>query len=502
MGRIFNFLRDKKTQYVIIVWILLIKVLEIVACLLSRVKFLHFFEVLGFNYLSITSRTLWDTILVFTILWLVYRLSKDLFQISLRRKSLSKRSIMGFALLLAWTVSAAITIFQVAIITTLSSADPRLEISKYSTPHNVTDGKQAIFFKIDGTVAEKIVLNLSKSVFSDSLPFSEAYKISEFGTEDGGASYFILKNSPLGQKMIEMRFYGNGTDGLQGWFANKIPLKEPLHVNGNSTFMLLLKLEASSDGTAWTYVKLDFQTTKNKTYSLIWKFHDKLINGMFSSDNGTRRTYLLGSAVDWSFYQFSLYNVFYTSFSDYPQSIVNVEYGVGAEADNNIKAQFLLAKISNHPLEVNGELVESVNPTVKIEDGSEIQIQGLNITKLYVTNTLKPSKENVYFHYLLNKISRHEAYQWNISMFQEKDEMKIRFYIASNLTKIILNGKEITQKQRNQETFKLESSQEEITLMVINEIDTFFMPIITAIIFPLFLFVWKLEALRAHKSQK
>ena len=136
MKKVLNLLRDKKVHYVVIVWILLIKVVEIIAELLANIELLHFFELLGFGYLSTTSRIVWDALVALTIIWLAYRLAKDTFQISLGTTQLSKKAFLTIILLLIWTASSVTAILQLAQAISLPPASPQLEISRYYAPCN------------------------------------------------------------------------------------------------------------------------------------------------------------------------------------------------------------------------------------------------------------------------------------------------------------------------------------------------------------------------------
>jgi hypothetical protein len=492
--KVLNLLRDKKVHYVVIVWVLLIKVVEIIAELLANIELLHFFELLGFGYLSTTSRIVWDALVAITIIWLVYRLAKDTFQISLGIRQLSKRALLTTILLLVWTASSVTAVLQFAQALSLPPASPQLEISRYYAPCNTANGGLATYFTInDAEQGANVTLDLSKSVFSNAFSSYEIGEISMFGVKDGGLSYFSLKDSQMGQKMIEMKFFGNGTDGLDGWFANKIQLEEPLKVNENTTLILLLKLEPSSDNTAWTYIKLDFLSADNEKYSLVWKFHDTPINSMLYSTDKKMKMYLLGSSVEWTFFQFNLQNVFYTSFSIHPKILTCIEYGVGAEADNIVTVHFLLAKISDCPLKVNGELVESVKPTLKLDD-SGILFEGANVSRLYATSTLKPCKKEKHFQLFLTKISRFEKYEWSLPEHHQEVEKQIRFNSINNSTRIFLNGREVISKTRVFELSAYESLalQDEVTLTVVNEVDTYLMPIISILLIPpLALCLWK-----------
>jgi hypothetical protein len=492
MGKVLNLLKDKKTQYVIIIWILLVKVIEIAAGLLANIELLKFFELLGFSHLSAFSYIVWDVIVVFTVILLIYRLAKDTFQISLRLKRPSKNGIISIVLLSSWAVSSIMAVLQFSLVAALPSDNPRLEISKYYMPCSTVNNEFTTCFTINEMEhGAEVTLNLSKSLFLDPFSFCNVSEISMFGTKDGGLSYFAVKSSPDGQKVVEMRFFGNGTDGLDGWFANKITLEKPLQVNESTMLALLLKLEPSSDKTAWTYIKLGFLSADNKVLSLVWKFHDKAVNSAFYSEDQKMKMYLLGSAVNWTFSQFNLYDVFYTSFSSHPQSLISIEYGVGAEADNIITANFLLAKISDYPLKVNGKVVESVNPTVKME-GFSILFQGINVSRLYVTLTLKPYSEKRNFRLCLSKISRFEEYGWNINVPEREFEARIHFNIANNSTKIFLSGKEVLLKAHGILSYGIESLQGEVTMIFVNEVDTYFMPIVSIVLVPLLiLYIWR-----------
>ncbi|MEM3874257.1 MAG: hypothetical protein QXU45_03915 [Candidatus Bathyarchaeia archaeon] len=499
MEKVPELLRDKKMQYVVIVWILLIKVFEIAVELLANIELLYFFELLGFGYLSKTSRMAWDALITFTIIWLIYRLAKDAFQISLGLRQLSKRELLSTILLLIWVAASVTAVLQFAQAASLPPASPRLEISRYYQPCNMTEDRFTTYFTInDAEQGAKITLDLSKSVFSNAFSFCRIGEISMFGVKDGGLSYFSLKDSQTGQKMIEMKFFGNGTNGLDGWFANKIILEKPLNVNENTTLILLLKLEPSADNTAWTYIKLDFSSENGEDYYLVWKFHDKPINSMLYSADKRMKTYLLGSAVEWTFFQFNLQNVFYTSFSSHPKLLGGIEYGVGAEADNTVAANFLLAKISDNPFKVNGELVESVKPTVKLDD-SRICFEGVNVYRLYATSILKPCREEKHFQLFLTKISRLEKYKWVLPASRQEAEERIRLNTTNNSTKIFLNGGEVTFKTRVYElsVYQSETLQNEVVLTFINEIDTYLMPIISIFLIPpLTVCLWKTVKLK------
>ncbi|MEM4712938.1 MAG: hypothetical protein QXQ61_00135 [Candidatus Bathyarchaeia archaeon] len=496
MGKLLKILKDKRVHYVVIVWILLVKAVEIVAGLLAEIEPLRFFEILGFGYLSTFSRMVWDALVALTIAWLIYRLKRDVFQISLKMGSLSKLDVLSITLLFVWVISSATAILQFAQIASLPPASPQLEVSKYYTPCSTANDRALMYFAINDTErGAKITLDLSKSMFTAPFSFYGIGEISMFGVKNGGLSYFSLRNSSIGQKIIEMKFFGNGTDGLNGWSANKILLEKPLKVNESTTLMLMLKLEPSSDNTAWTYIKLDFSSNNGEEFSLVWKFHDKPINSMFHSADNKMRMYLLGSAVEWTFFQFTLPNIFYTSFSSHPQFLNRVEYGVGAEADNTVTANFLLAKITDYPLKVNGELIEEAKPTVKVGEDSRIRLEGVNVSRLYVTSILKPCKEKRHFQLFLTKISRLEQYEWNIFALHNKADERIRFNFTNNSAKIFLNGREVVSKTSFLDLSTVESAplqDEEVILTVVNEIDTYLMPTISICLVPLLILcLWK-----------
>jgi hypothetical protein len=214
---------------------------------------------------------------------------------------------------------------------------------------------------------------------------------------------------------------------------------------------------------------------------------------MFYSADNKMKMYLLGSSAEWTFFQFNLQNVFYTSFSNHPKLLNSIEYGVGAEADNTVTANFLLAKIEEHPLKVNEELVENVKQTVKLND-SRILLEGANVSRLYATSTLKPCKKEKHFQLFLTKISRLEKYEWILPEHHQEDEKKIRFNFTNNSTRIFLNDNEIMPKKCVYElsAHELETLQDEVILTVVNEVDTYLMPIISILLIPpLALYSWK-----------
>jgi hypothetical protein len=197
------------------------------------------------------------------------------------------------------------------------------------------------------------------------------------------------------------------------------------------------------------------------------------------------KMYLLGSSAEWTFFQFNLQNVFYTSFSNNPKLLNSIEYGVGAEADNIITANFLLAKIEEHPLKVNGELVESVKPTLKL-DNPGILFEGANVSRLYATLTLKPCKKEKHFQQSLTKILRLEKYEWSLSTPYQEVEKRIRFNFTNNSMRIFLNGGEVTSKTHVFDLSAYESLalQNEVIITIVNEVDTYLMPIISILLIP------------------
>jgi hypothetical protein len=77
--RLVSIIKDKRTQYCIIFWILLLKVIDIIARLLSEVASLPFFAILGFESLSVGPRLVWDGLVIFAVFWLGYRVWNDAF---------------------------------------------------------------------------------------------------------------------------------------------------------------------------------------------------------------------------------------------------------------------------------------------------------------------------------------------------------------------------------------------------------------------------------------
>jgi len=760
MKKLLIILKDKRTQYCVIIWILLIKTVEIATSLISEIEFLRFLAVLGFESLSSAANLAWNGFVILTVLWLIYRLLTDVFNLSIVWQPLSRKGLFSLAILIIWTISAAVTALQFAVLATAPLANPELEVSRYYTPtyhirnieifgwywidwgpnyydvdfemtknmfidgvfllsdrytflthpeafteaatiahqhglkvgiivfhpydadfqeawnlpvnqgkfadfstnktwiektyttklrdlvsigdslnvtyyvydhmnfdeaynltnaqlfidvtYEVTHGKalmlghypppksmailrlriphwdwytapedvenmkislekkpsnntslgqfvwlyerteidfqhlQSVYNELfnadrieifalrlgapswtDGiansilehsTLVQhltrlnlevkgienstgsitfndegetNVILDLSRSVFTDPLSICEGGETLEYGTRYVGASYFTVKNSSLGQKIIEMRFCGNGSDGLQGWFAYRILLQNPLPINENATLMLLLKLTASTDGTAWTYIKMDFLSKGNETFTLFWKFHDVPMNYVFSSHNGTRNNYLIGSTTDWRFYQFDLNAVFYTSFSLNPSRITSLEYGIGAEADNDITAQFLVAKISPQPLEVNEVRVENVKPSIELKDDYTVRVRGLHTTKLFVILTPSLTEKNMNTRWSMLKISRSESYRWNTSSFSSMTEMKISFNVSNNSTRLLLNGKKITPKPQNQQpvVYKLDPKEVQVTLVVNNETNVYVLPV--SLLIPILAFLFR-----------
>ena len=478
MKKLFSILKNRRMQYILIIWILLLKAVEITTNLLSEVELIRFFSVLGFSDLPGTSLAVWNTLFVATVFWLIYRLLRDVFQISFVPKPLSKKEMLSLAILLIWVISVVASSLQFASLVTMPLANPELEVSRYYAPFGMENGDSSQYVKLNNLEGNNVALDLSKSIFADPFSVYMSGEMSQYAT-NVGTSYFTVKNSSLGQKMIEMRFCGNGSDKIGGWFAYRVALQDPLQINENATLMLLLKLTPSSDETAWTYIKIDFLSKEGKAYALTWKFHDVFMNYVFSSHNGTRNNYLLGRATDWVFYQFDLNAIFYTSFSRNPRCITSIEYGIGAEADNNITVQFLVAKISQQPLEINGMRIENVRPTIKLKDDHCIRLSGLNMIKILVIVTSNIAEKNVGTQWSVIKISRIESYKWNTSGFKNMTEMKLYFAVISNSTKLLLNNNEILPNPQTQrQSYEINIEESQVVLIVANATDIYLMPVV------------------------
>jgi len=740
-------MKNKRAQYALIVWILLIEVIEIAASLLSETGFSPFFEVLGFNYLSATFRIAWDAIFTFTVLWLAYRLSKDTFRVSVSFRSLSRKELLGLAILVLWVVSAATTTLQFAVLATAPLAEPKLEASTYYSPayytraveifgwywldwgsnhyyedfktiknmfidgvlllsdeytfvnhpeafetaatmaqrqglkvgivvfhpydarfqdawdlpvnqghfadftsnitwiqrtyaakltdvvnngnkfnvtyyvyddmsfweaqnltnaqlfiditNEITGGKalmlgfyppknlviptlsimnwdwysapgdidnvraslrvkpsnntslgqfvwlydrttinftslQATYNELfnasrieifamrygaqnwsdgvansilehptligyltmlnqklkgienpTGSVAlnhyetNNVSLDLSKSIFADPFSVYENGQAFEFATKYAGSSYFTLENTPIDQEMIETRFCGNATNGLGGWFAYRINLGNPISVDENSTVLLLLRLTPASDGSAWVYYKVDLLTEENLTYSLAFKFYDVPMDSVWVDKESRIGYYIIGSVLDWKLYQFNIDNLFYTSFSKKPCCITSVGYAIGANSTNDVKAYFLLAKISSNPLEANNLPVENEKANIKLDDDHIIKIKGLTISRLFVTLSLSPTEKDINTEWSMLKISRIESYKWDTTNFSNMTEIKVSFNVSSNCKKLLLNGMEITPESKSQQpvVYELDPKKAQVSLVVTEETDVYLLPL-------------------------
>lgn len=474
-----SFLKNRKIHYLLIIWILTVEVIDILAELSSEVYFLRFFEVLGFESLPSSHRLAWNIIVVCTVFFLCLRLLKDIFQISIISKISSKKGLFRLIILVFWTLSTAVSLLQFIELAVIHLPNPELRISKYTISSNGSYFSPEMV--INGNVkVKKLFLNLSKCVFSDPFSFYRNGTPSERGTQYVGSSYFVVKNMSNGQKMIEMKFCGNGTDGVQGWFAYKISLKNKLRINENTTLILLLRLDASIDETAWTYFRIDFLSQDEKSYSLVWKFHDKSMNYAFLSNNGTRRTFLLGSVTKWSFFQFNLNSLFYTSFSRNPCYVEAVEYGVGAEADNlNISAYYLIAKISAQPLEINDLCVENVNQVIKLDEGRSFRIEGIHVTNAFVVIIPDVLEKRTIIQWSsFFMISKIESYRWKIDVLPDKVEMEIAINISDESAKTFINGKEIVLKSdRKYATYEIYPIETELSFIAITQRNFYLLPV-------------------------
>lgn len=449
---------------------------------MSEIESLRFFAVLGFESLSPVANLVWNGLVIFTVLWLIYRLLKDMFKLSIIWRPLSRKELFGLVILVIWVISAAITALQFAILATVPLANPKLEVSRYYTPFYMESNDSSTLVMLNDVEENKVTLDLSRSVFADPLSIYEMGQASEYGTKYVGASYFNVENSSLGQKTIELRFCGNGTDQIEGWFAYRIRLENPIPMSENLTVLLLLKLIQSSDSSAWMWYKIDLLNEENFTYSIVFKFHDVPGNYVCKNEDGTISYYLIGSVVNWKFYQFNLNNLFSTSFSQKPCYITGVEYVIGAESDNDIKACFLLAKISPNPLEINDVEIKDVRPTITLECDNVIKIKGVHLGKLLVTSSVPLEKENVNFQLALLGISRIESYRWNMGEGSNETLHKVQmtFDVTRQAKRLILDSNDITSQIQESTVYSLDldTSSEEVTFVVMSEIDAYFVAVV------------------------
>ena len=751
-------IRSRKAQYAIIIWILLLEVLEISASLMSETGYSSFFAVLGFNNIPATLSTAWDAVFVLSVLWLIYRLLRDVFQVSISYPSLSKREIIGLAILVLWVVSAATTMLQFAVLVSSTLAEPRLETATYYSPAYSTrnaeifgwysidwgpdyyyeDFKTIKNMSVDGvllssseypfvsnpevfeeaaTVAQQqglrvgiilfnpydagsqgawslpvkqdhfadftanttwiektyttkllsVVSNgsklnatyylyddmnfweaqnltnaqlfinitneitggralmigyyppkelvipklsimnwdwysapedledlgaslevkpsnntslgqfiwlydrtsinltslesaydellnadrieifamrygapswsdgasnsilehpnlveyltmlnqrlegienskgsltldnyetnsvsvvLSKSVFEDPFSAYESGQVSQYATDYAGSSYLTLENTSFDQEMIETRFCGNGSNGINGWFAYTVSLGCPILLDENSSILLLLRLSPSVDGSAWAYYRVDALTEQNLTYSLIFKFYDVPMNYVWVDNKSRAGYYLIGSALDWKFYQFNVDSLFYTAFSERPLCITSVQYAIGANSTDDVKAYFLSAKISPIPLQINELPVNGETVDLKLDGDQTIRLTGIIFNRLFVTLSPTPT-QSIGTEWSVLKISRTESYEWNTGGFSDVTENTISFNASDNNDKLLLNGIEISPEPENQQptTFELNPKETKVSFVVAESTNTyllllaFLLPVILALLY-------------------
>ena len=488
MKRLISILKDRRTQYCIIVWILLLKAIDIVTSFLSEVPTLQFFAMLGFQSLSSCSRLAWDGLVVSTILWLCYRVWKDTFGFVVSIRPLSKLRLFSLLMLAIWIFLASLTTLQFAALATAPVADPKMEVSTYYTPiYSGKSGENIENFtgdiQLDNWEKTNVTLDLSRSMFTDPFSVYRRGETTQGGTSYVGASYYSVKDSPIGQKMIEMKFCGNGTDKVGGWFAYRVQLENCIPVSENSTLLLLVRLSSSSDGTAWTWYRIDFSTEENDTYTLVWSFHDVPANYVHKNKNATVCHYHIGSVVDWKFYQFNLHDVSYTSFSKKPSRITGVRYAIGAECDNDVKAEFLLAKISPQPFKVNGMRIEDVKPVVPPENSDAIVLEGLHFKKVLVASEVPLERTDVNYQLELLGMSRTEAYGWSLEggiSNATQFNVELTFNVASQASEFFLMDEEITSQvpQHGIHSIELDSDYEEITVVVVSDSKSYFIPLV------------------------
>ncbi|MCJ7424447.1 hypothetical protein MUP01_09305 [Candidatus Bathyarchaeota archaeon] len=501
MGKIVTVLKDRRTQYLIIIYVLLVKTIEICISLSSNAEYLGFAATLGFEHLSPEHRLAWDAIVVLTTFWLICRLLKDQFSVSISLRPLSRKRLAFLTMLLTWVLATLVTALQVTMIATAPPADPRLEIYRYVTPSNAIRGGLHASVTFNDSKVKEVTVDLSTSIFEKPFSASASGEISQYGT-NVGSSYFTVQNSSLGQKIMKLKFHGNGSDHIKGWFANQVTFENPLSTDENTTFILLLKLDQSTDGTGWTYVRMDFLSKENKTDSITWKFHDVPMNYEYSSQNGTMKTYLLGSVTEWSLFQFDLNAIFYDSFSDSPSYITSIEYGVGAEANNDIAAQFLIARITPQPLEINDELVENTKPIIILAEDHDVRLSGLPIDQLSIIIMPEADEKSVTTQVSMMKASKTESHCWNINNSPNTTRIRLYFTISSNQTRVLLNGEDLLLAPSGLQSIasELDVQEDQVSLVTINETSLYLTPLVATIPVAVLLLYLSIGKRRCHSQ--
>jgi len=198
--------------------------------------------------------------------------------------------------------------------------------------------------------------------------------------------------------------------------------------------------------------------------------------------NGTIFYYHIGSVVNWKFFQFNLHDVSYTSFSKKPSHITGVRYALGAECDNDVKAEFLLAKISPQPFKVNSIRIKNVKPTVAPENSGAIVLEGLHFNKVLVASEVPLERTDVNYQLELLGMSRTEAYGWSLGGISNATQFnaELNFNAASQASEFFLMDEEITSQvpQRGIHSVELKLDYEEITLVVVSDSKSYFLPLV------------------------
>jgi len=320
---------------------------------------------------------------------------------------------------------------------------------------------------------EPIRVNLSRCTFIHPYNNYKSATISEYATRYPSLSYFkLIKDN--GRDYIEMRFFGNGSDGINGWFSYRTKLKRPISVDLNTTLIVLFKLFPSMDCSGWVSFVLRFIGDDDRIYALRFIFKEERGDYQYLSNNGTISNVVIGNSRGWRFYQFNIYDIYYMSFSEVPKRISEIWYSIGAEADNEISVIIYVLKVSSDPLMINRDVVLDLVPEIELKEGSKVEISGLNISQLCYSQRIYPSKEVNYI-FSPTSIKRVESYDWvldvdrNLSIID--GFIDLRNYDAKS--RIYLNARRVEMEHIEENgRIPLASPATQVNLTVVREYRT------------------------------
>jgi len=319
-------------------------------------------------------------------------------------------------------------------------------------------------------------IDLTRSIFTNIYNKFEYHEINEYATKQQYLSSFRYIKKSENKKVIEIVYYGNGSDGIQGWFSYRTKLCKPIKINVNTTLIILFNFLPSYDKTGWLAILLKFEEGKYDYKLLKFIFKEKAGNYHYLTDNGTMGVYEIGNSTGFKLYQLNLYDLYFMSFSKIPYKITEIWYEIGGEADNTIKAEFYYVKISKNPFMINNNIITKTKLNINSKSANTlINIDGVNISRLYISYNVLPTTKKIRYLIWFYKIIKIENYKWNLDNYLNYSILKSKIMFRKNITnkhKIYINNKNVKIEDINKGICFRKNDLKYLNLIIINEFYT------------------------------